>query len=335
MSRLVRTIALTMMATVVAAPVVATSSANASVLPTSATAATCNVEALGACATVSGINTDGDAPVGGTLRCDYHLSSSYSLFGRSGNVHYTWKRSLSGGRYQIWDKGATLSVKPDMLGWDMTCFVTIPTGVNSVREGNSEKVSIVQGSFTNSVAPSVQGVVSAGVAIPGHRLTANAGTWSDPNSRSFSYAWKSGSKVLSTSTRYTPTASQLGKTITLYVTAKRTAFTAKTVAAKSVVVKGVLGNSSAPTISKASCNTVALTCASVTGSLGAWTKGATLKFEWLLNGTVVKGVTSLTYKPSFSAYGHTLQLRVTATKANYISKVATSKFYVIGIQNQQ
>jgi hypothetical protein len=324
-----------MLATVAAAPVVATSSANASVLPTSGTAATCNAEALGACATISGITSAGDAAVGDTLHCGYHLASSYSLFGRPGNVLYTWKRSLSGGGYQVWDKGPTISVRPDMLGWDIACFVTVPTGVNSVREGNSENVNIIQGSFTNSVAPSVKGVVSAGVVVPGHQLTAEAGTWSDPNSRSLSYAWKSGSNVLSTSTRYTPTASQIGKTVTLYVTAKRKAFTSKTVAAKSVVVKGVLGNSSAPTISKGTCNTVALTCAPLTGSLGSWTKGTTLKFQWLLNGSVVSGAKSLTYKPAFSAYGHTLQLRVTATKANYISKVATSTFYVIGIQSQQ
>jgi hypothetical protein len=72
----------------------------------------------------------------------------------------------------------------------------------------------------------------------------------------------------------------------------------------------------------------------VTGSLGTWTKGTTLKFVWLLDGKV-QSSKSLTYKPAVSSYGHTLQLRVTATKANYISKVATSKFYVVGIQSQQ
>jgi hypothetical protein len=308
--------------------------AGATVRPTSGTAATCNAEKLGACATVTGITSGGEASVGKTITCAPHLASSYSLYGRPGNILYTWKRSLSGGRYQIWDKGRTLSVSASMVGWDMACFVTIPTAVNQVREGNSENVAIVAGTFTNSVAPSVKGAFAAGVAIPGRTLAAQAGSWSDPNSRSFSYSWKSGTKVLSSSARFKPGASLIGKPVTLYVTAKRRGFTSKTVAASSLVVKGVLGNSAVPSISKGTCDVAAMTCTPVTGSLGTWTKGTTLKFVWLLDGKV-QSSKSLTYKPAVSALGHTLQLRVTASKANYISKVATSKFYVVGIQSQQ
>ena len=222
-----------------------------------------------------------------------------------------------------------------MLGYDYACFVTIPTAINQTREGNSELIGIVQGTFVNSVAPTVAGSYAAGVALPGRALTARTGTWSDPSGRSFSYAWKSGSSVLSTSTRFTPTAAQLGKTVTLYVTAKRSGFVAKSVAAKSVLVKGLLANSAAPAISKGSCNAVTNKCTTITGSLGTWTKGSTLKFVWLLDGKIIAKATSLSYTPAISSMGHSLQLRVTGSKANYVAKVASSKFYVVGVAAQQ
>ena len=133
MSRLVRTIAAAAIAVTVV-PIASLTPASATVRPAAATAASCNAEVRGACATVAGITSAGDAGVGRTLTCSYHLASSYSLYGLPGNVLYTWKRSFPDGRYQIWDKGRTLSVSADMVGWNMACFVTVPTGVNQVMK---------------------------------------------------------------------------------------------------------------------------------------------------------------------------------------------------------
>ena len=335
MHKFFRTVAIGAIAAMAAAPLVVGTSAQASMQAAGTTAATCNAEARGACATVRGITSTGNGEVGSTLICDYHLAKAYHLYGRPSDVQYSWKRSVSGGRFQLWGKGHTLPLSADMLGEDYTCFVTIPTSINQTREGNSQMVGVVKGTFSNSVAPAVAGAYSAGVALPGHTLRAASGTWSDPSGRSFSYAWKSGSSVLSTSSRFTPTTAQLGKTVTLYVTAKRSGFVAKSVAAKPVVVKGALANSAAPAISKGSCNTITNKCTKVTGSLGTWTKGSTLKFVWLLDGNVIAKATSLSYTPAISSMGHSLQLRVTGSKANYIGKVATSKFYIVGVSAQQ
>ena len=335
MHKFFRTVAVGAIATMAAAPLVMGTAAQASVQPASSSAAVCNAEARGACATVSGITSSGDAEVGATLICQPHLAKSYHLYGRNGDIQYSWKRSLSGGRYQLWAKGQRLPISADMLGYDYACFVTIPTAINQTREGNSELIAIVKGSFSNTVAPSVVGSYAAGVALPGHSLAARTGTWSYPSGRSFSYAWKIGNSVLSKSARFTPTSAQVGKTVTLYVTAKRSGFVAKSVAAKPLVVKGLLANSSAPAISKGSCDAVAKKCTPVTGSLGTWTKGSTLKFAWLLDDNVIATAKSLSYTPAISAYGHKLQLRVTGSKANYVGKVATSKFYVVGIAAQQ
>ena len=335
MHRLIRTVAVAAVAAMAAAPIVVGTSAQASIQPAGTSAATCNAEARGACATVKGITSTGDAEVGSTLTCDPHLAKAYHIYGRASDIQYSWKRSLAGGRFQLWGKGRTLPLSADMLGYDFSCHVTIPTSINQTREGNSELVNVVKGTFANTVAPSVAGVYAAGVAVPGRTLTAKGGTWSDPSGRSLSYEWKSGSSVLSKSARFTPTSAQVGKTVTLYVTAKRSGFVAKSVAAKPLVVKGLLANSSAPAISKGSCDAVAKKCTPVTGSLGTWTKGSTLKFAWLLDDNVIATAKSLSYTPAISAYGHKLQLRVTGSKANYVGKVATSKFYVVGIAAQQ
>jgi hypothetical protein len=335
MHKFFRTVAIGAIAAMAAAPLVVGTSAQASMQPASSSAAHCNAEARGACATVSGITSSGTAEVGVTLTCQPHLAKSYHLYGRNGDIQYSWKRSLSGGRYQLWAKGQRLPISADMLGYDYACFVTIPTAINQTREGNSELIGIVQGSFSNTVAPSVVGAYAAGVALPGHSLSARTGTWSYPSGRSFSYAWKSGNSVLSTSPRFTPTTAHLGKTVTLYVTAKRSGFTAKSVAAKPFVVRGLLANSARPGISKGSCNTATNKCTAVTGSLGKWTAGSTLKFAWLLDGKVIPKATSLTYTPAISSMGHSLQLRVTGSKANYVSQTATSKFYVVGVTSQQ
>jgi len=335
MHKFFRTVAIGAIAAMAAAPLVVGTSAQASMQAAGTTAASCNAEARGACATVRGITSTGNAEVGMTLICDYHLAKAYHRYGRPSDVQYSWKRSVSGGRFQLWGKGRTLPLSADMLGEDYACFVTIPTAINQTREGNSELISIVKGSFSNTVAPSVVGAYAAGVALPGHSLSARTGTWSYPSGRSFSYAWKSGNSVLSTSPRFTPTTAHLGKTVTLYVTAKRSGFTAKSVAAKPFVVRGLLANSARPGISKGSCNTATNKCTAVTGSLGKWTAGSTLKFAWLLDGKVIPKATSLTYTPAISSMGHSLQLRVTGSKANYVSQTATSKFYVVGVTSQQ
>jgi len=172
----------------------------------------------------------------------------------------------------------------------------------------------------NSAAPTVGGVVG-GVVQPGQILTASAGTWTGTPPITLSYQWSVGGAAVGTNsplnTKYTVTASDVGKAIAVAVTATN-AGGGPVGPVSSVAVGPVLplapSNLTPPTISGTPQQGQTLTMTS-----GTWSNNPTLTNVWEdcsgLTCTAIPGQTGLTYTVGAADVGHTIQVVQTASNA--------------------
>ncbi|HEY0530012.1 MAG TPA: IPT/TIG domain-containing protein [Actinoplanes sp.] len=161
-----------------------------------------------------------------------------------------------------------------------------------------------------------------GPAAVGSTLKASTGTW-DP-AGTYTYQWSANGTAISgaTGAGYVIPAAQLGKTLTVTVTAARTGYTSAhaTSAATTAVVKAAAPRATAaPKVSgtpKAGSTVQATT--------GTWSPAAdSYRYEWRLAGTLLSNTTkSLTLTTAMR--GKSLTVTVVAVKAGYNDGRATS-----------
>ena len=178
-------------------------------------------------------------------------------------------------------------------------------------------------SVTNTAAPTI-----TGVAQVASTLTATTGAWDPTTDLTFAYRWLlDGAPVAgATDPTYVPTASDLGHTLRVEVTASRdgyTSATATSVATEPVAAAPVpaITSSEAPTIAGK-----ARVGSTLTATTGAWdpTTDLTYAYRWLLDGAPVAGATDSTYTVAPSDRGRTLTVEVTASRDGYTSATETS-----------
>ncbi|WP_137844446.1 carboxypeptidase-like regulatory domain-containing protein [Microbacterium sp. 2FI] len=160
-----------------------------------------------------------------------------------------------------------------------------------------------------------------GSARVGSKLTHTDGEWS-VTGLSFTRQWFRGAEVIggATGVDYSIVADDLGRTISVAVTAHREGFSSTTAssAATSEVAVGEIATA-VPTIS----GTLAVG-ATLTAKLGIWTSGTTIAYEWLRDGSAISGATASVYKLTTSDVGKAISVRVRGTKAGYAPVVKTS-----------
>jgi hypothetical protein len=62
----------------------------------------------------------------------------------------------------------------------------------------------------------------------------------------------------------------------------------------------------------------------LTASVGTWTAGTTLKYQWYRNGAVIKGATAKSYTTTATDRGTSLTIKVTGSKKGHATKTVTS-----------
>lgn len=166
----------------------------------------------------------------------------------------------------------------------------------------------------------------SGTAAVGKKLTAARGSW-ETGTRVL-YQWRANDVPIAraTASTFTPTAAQLGKTISVYVfglTQPSTAgsydtweSTGWTMSAK--VAAGTL-SSSTPKIT----GTLAVG-RTVTAKPGTWTSGTDFRYQWLANGKAITGATKATLKLTSAQAGKSISVRVAGVKSGYTTKRVTS-----------
>lgn len=161
----------------------------------------------------------------------------------------------------------------------------------------------------------------SGTAQVGAILTANPGTWDEGTS--LTYQWMRNGAYIpgATQASYTVSASDVGKQITVAVSATKPGYSParKTSAQTSTVAKGVL-TSATPTLSGTPA--VGWTVTAVPGEWGP--SPVTYTYQWLRGGAAISGATAASYTPVAADAGAMLSVTVTGAKSGYVTKAITS-----------
>lgn len=153
------------------------------------------------------------------------------------------------------------------------------------------------------------------------RLTAAAGTWN--GNPTLTYQWKANGTSISgaTSSAFSPSATEVGKKITVSVTGAAAGFTTTTVtsAPTTAVSAGTFTAAPAPTITGS-----AVVGSKLTAVSGTWAPKASFSYQWKANGKSITGATGKTYSLAAADLGKTITVTVTATRAGYTTRTKTS-----------
>ena len=173
--------------------------------------------------------------------------------------------------------------------------------------------------ITNVTAPSI-----VGRPLTQYVVKAKAGSWS-PKPVKLTYRWALDGTPISRATKktYKIKLSDLGKALTVTVTASRRGTAPVSVTSAPVTVtQKALTNLTAPTLVKKGSKVLA--------RHGSWSaKGLKFTYSWSLDGSFVKSTRSPVYKPRSGDAGKQLVVTVTAYKRGYqIVSVASAPFTI-------
>jgi surface antigen len=156
----------------------------------------------------------------------------------------------------------------------------------------------------NGPLPTIEGTPEVGST-----LTAAAGTWT-PSGVTLKYQWLRDGAIISgaTSRTYRITTDDVGHELTVSVTGSKSGFASRTASSEPVgPIDGGQMTAGTPTISGPP-----QVGGTLTADPGTWEPdGATFQYQWLANGSMIRGATSTTYSPTKDVLGKRISVRVT------------------------
>jgi len=136
-----------------------------------------------------------------------------------------------------------------------------------------------------------------------------------------SYAWKVDGAVVSTSAGYVVHEADLGKPLTVTVTAHRSGYVPASVTSAPVTVQAGFQAATAPQVEGTAAIGETLSVAP-----GEYTEtGVTEAYQWLVDGSPITGATSSSLVVAYAQTGKAVSVRVTASKAGFGSLVRTTQ----------
>ncbi len=230
----------------------------------------------------------------------------------------TWSRGVTAKAYQ-WSAGgtaipgatsATYTPTADQLGDRLAVAVTVSRpGFDDATASSAPTSAVVPGTLSSDRTPAVVGTPAVGSP-----LTADPGDWSAD--ATFAYQWLGNGAAIpgATGATYTPQVTDRGHLISVRVTATQVGYTTgrATSAPTTKVTKGTLQTLSAPEV--VGTSQVGTT---VTADPGDWSPTPTLTYQWLSDGVALDGATAATLTLTPALVGHTISVRVSASKAGY------------------
>ncbi len=129
----------------------------------------------------------------------------------------------------------------------------------------------------------------------------------------YSYRWFRGDETLGSGEHYTLRPADLGKTVSVEVTAKKTGYTDATSdpVTTETVAKGTLD------AAKPSIDGTAALGETLTAKHGSWTEGTAFTYQWKRDGVAIDGATNSTYTVADGDVNHTITLTVSGAKDGY------------------
>ncbi|MFT4124059.1 MAG: DUF3500 domain-containing protein [Microbacteriaceae bacterium] len=188
--------------------------------------------------------------------------------------------------------------------------------------GSVPAAAVASQAFSVTHTPKISGTVAVGKTV-----TAKVGSWS--GSPKFSYRWyANGTRIKgATSKKLTIQAAQLGKHLTVKVTAKRSGYT--TVVKKSAKTTRVKhGTLTAHAVSISGTAAVGSTLSAV---VGRWSPSPKFYYRWYADGVRIAGANAQTYTVTSAELGKTIRVKVIAKRSGYTraTKWSTSTAAVV------
>jgi len=253
--------------------------------------------------------------VSGSLKVGKKLTARPGSWKPAATLTYQWLRSG-----QVIPEATTTTYTLTAADRGKSITVKISgnaPGYTSITKTSAATSKVQPGNLTSAPTPRI-----SGKAVHRTTLTAKPGTWG-PGKVALSYQWYRSGKAIkgATGPKYTLAAADVGKTITVKVTGKRSGYSAKSRTSTSTVrVLKRLTSTPTPKIS----GTVKVG-SSLTARPGTWKPAkVTLRYQWYRSGTPIKGATSAKYKLAKADGGHKVTVMVTGKKSGYGSVAKTS-----------
>lgn len=167
----------------------------------------------------------------------------------------------------------------------------------------------------------------SGAPVVGETLTASNGVW-NPSPR-FTYQWLANNSPIrnATASSYVLTASDLGKTISIRLTAAYSGYTTTTVISDST--SPVASGTSFTSISAPTITGTAVIGETLTAEIGSWTPTPSFRYQWFSNGRAITGATSSNLIVTRAYRGRTITVQVTGTLSGYAPTSRTSNAVAI------
>jgi len=250
--------------------------------------------------------------ISGTVKVGSTLTAAAGTWSPAATLSYQWKR---GGTAITGATTKTYKLVTADAGASITVTVTGKrTGYTTTSKTSAAK-SVPTVAFTTAPTPTISGTLKVGST-----LTATAGAWSP--AAALAYAWKRNGTTISgaTASTYKLVTEDVGATITVTVTGRKTGYstTSKTSSAKSVPT---VAFTTAPTPTISGTLKVGST---LTASAGAWSPAAALAYAWKRNGMTISGATAQTYTLATADAGTNITVTVTAKRTGYTTTSKTS-----------
>jgi hypothetical protein len=259
--------------------------------------------------------------ISGTAQVGQLLTANVGTWPADTTFAYAWRQI---GSDTVLATANTYTPASTDQGKYLTVAVTASlTGYYDAVATSAPSAVVAVGAFGTPVAPTM-----TGTAQVGQELRVNTGVWA--SGATFTYLWKrSGTTTVGSAEKYTPVAADIGKTLSVTVTATRAGFTTLTTPA--AVTAAVLGKpfTTAPTPTVTGRTTTGSTLTAVTG---AWAPSRSVVFTYVwkratgVDGTPapIARATSKTYKLVAADKGKYVSVTVTASLAGYARTSRTS-----------
>lgn len=214
---------------------------------------------------------------------------------------------------------SSLVLVPAQLGSVITARVTASNGGSNAAATSAPTPSVVTGAVANTVPPSISGTMKQGEVV-----TADPGTWA-PGPATFGYQWLADGVAVpgATSRTFTPAASEVGKRLSVVVTASTAGYRPGVLESSRgalVAAPDAIASNTLPVVSGSP-----VVGGTLTTTTGTWTPVPTsFAYQWLADGTAISGATAASYVPVAGDVGKRLSVRVTARRAGSSDGVASS-----------
>jgi hypothetical protein len=213
-------------------------------------------------------------------------------------------------------------VRALLIGATLVSVLVLPAAALPAGPGSAATAAVAAAPraavpFTVAPTPTI-----TGKPVVGAQLIAVPRAWKPVGAR-LTYQWSSGDQVIARATlsRYTVTAQDAGRAITVKVTATRTGNVSavKTSAPTAPVTRAAFRTVAAPTITG-----TATVGAALTAKPGTWSPAASFGYVWSRDDVRIPGATAATYRLTQADAGTRITVSVTGTKTGYDAQARTS-----------